>query len=104
MATSSSGSFYDLRDDIARALKKGEKEKAHKGPIEDYTWARPHDWPYNFTMNVCAPVVKTVNDVVGVEKAQWKNVSAYYEAGGKTYSLGSVFRHCALRSLWINMH
>lgn len=90
VATSGTGAFYDLRDDIASALKDGEKERAHKGPIEDYTYAKPHDWPYNFTMNVCAPVVKTVKDVVGVDRAQWKNISAYYEAGGKTYSLGLV--------------
>lgn len=88
VATSTSGAFYDLRDDIASPMKEGEKERAHKGPIEDYTYAKPHDWPYNFTMNICAPAVKTVKDVVGVEKAQWKNISAYYEAGGKTYSLG----------------
>lgn len=88
VATSTSGAFYDLRDDIASAIKEGEKERAHKGPIEDYTYAKPHDWPHNFTMNICAPVVKTVKDVVGVERAQWKNISAYYEAGGKTYSLG----------------
>ena len=88
VAISSSGAFYDLRDDIATPIKEGEKEKAHKGPTEDYTWAKPHDWPYNFTMNLCAPVVQGVKDVVGVDKAQWKNVSAYYEAGGKTYSLG----------------
>jgi cation-dependent mannose-6-phosphate receptor len=88
VATSASGAFYDLRDDIASAVKDGEKEKAHKGPTEDYLYSKPHDWPYNFTMNVCAPVVKEVKDVVGVDKAMWKNISAYYEAEGKVYSLG----------------
>jgi cation-dependent mannose-6-phosphate receptor len=88
VATSASGAFYDLRDDIASAVKDGEKEKTHKGPIEDYLYSKPHDWPYNFTMNVCAPVVKEVKDVVGVDKAMWKNISAYYEAEGKVYSLG----------------
>lgn len=74
---------------MAVALKDGEKGlKSHRGPIEDYTYAKPHDWPYNFTMNVCAPVLKTVKDVVGVEKSKWANISAYYEAGGKIYSLG----------------
>jgi cation-dependent mannose-6-phosphate receptor len=86
VATSSSGAFYDLRDDIAIAA--GEGRHGHKGQIEDYVYAKPHDWPYNFTMNVCAPVVKEVNDVVGVDRAMWKNVSAYYEAEGKVYSLG----------------
>lgn len=88
VATSSSGAFYDLRDDMASAIKEGEKEKSHKGPTEDYLYSKPHDWPYNFTMNVCAPVVKGVKDVVGVDKGTWKNVSAYYEAEGKVYSLG----------------
>ncbi|KAB5517467.1 mannose-6-phosphate receptor binding domain-containing protein [Coniochaeta sp. 2T2.1] len=90
VATSSSGAFYDLRDDMASALKEGEKERKHKGPVDDYRWERPHDWHYNFTMNICAPVVKGVKDVVGVDKALWKNVSAYYEEGGKTYSLGQL--------------
>lgn len=104
VATSGSGAFYDLRDDIARPLKQGEKEKSHKGPTEDYTYVRPHDWPYNFTMNVCAPVVDPVRDVVGVERAQWKNISAYYEDGGKTYSLGSVHIHYAMFSFGVNMY
>jgi cation-dependent mannose-6-phosphate receptor len=86
VATSTSGAFYDLRDDMASPVKEG--EKSHKGPIEDYTYEKPHDWPYNFTMNICAPVVQGVKDVVGVDRAQWKNISAYYQAEGKTYSLG----------------
>lgn len=88
VATATSGAFYDLRDDMAIPMKEGEKERAHKGPTEDYNYAKPHDWPYNFTMNVCAPVVTPVKDVVGVNQAQWKNISAYYHAGGKTFSLG----------------
>lgn len=90
---STTGSYYDLRPDVAAAVKDGEKH--HKGvPTEDYTWARPSEWPYNFTLNVCAPVVKGVKDVVGVEKALWKNTSAYYEDGGEIYSLGYAMPSC----------
>lgn len=84
---STTGSFFDLRPDIAAAVKEGEKH--HKGvPTEDYTWAKPAEWPSNFTMNICAPVVEGVADVVGVDKKLWQNISAYYEADDKIYSLG----------------
>lgn len=89
VATSTSGAFYDLRPDMAVVVKDGEKQ--HKGvPVEDYTYAKPHDWPYNFTMNVCSPVVKGVKNVVGVDKYLWTNISAYYELEGKVYSLGQL--------------
>lgn len=84
---SSTGSFFDLRPDMAAAQKDGKKH--HKGaPTADYTWSRPSDWPYNFTMNICAPVVEGVEDVVGVDESLWQNISAYYEADEKIYSLG----------------
>jgi cation-dependent mannose-6-phosphate receptor len=83
-----SGAFYDLRPDMAVAVKEG--EKARKGvPTDDYLYAKPHDWPHNFTMNICAPVVKPVK-AEGIETSMAKNISAYYEQGGKIYSLGYV--------------
>lgn len=86
VATSTSGAFYDLRPDIAVAPVEG--SKIQKGvPTADYL-ARGWDYGSNFTMNICSPVVKPVEDVVGVEKALWKNISAYYETKGKIYSLG----------------
>lgn len=42
-------------------------------------------------MNVCGAVLEDLEErggVVGVEKSQWRNISAFYEAGGKVYSLG----------------
>ncbi|KAL1861771.1 hypothetical protein VTK73DRAFT_6913 [Phialemonium thermophilum] len=85
----STGAFFDLRPDIAVAAKEGEKH--HRGvPLEDYTYRKPTEWPHNFTMNICAPVVKPVTDVVGLDEALWQNVSAYYEDGGKIYSLGQL--------------
>lgn len=57
----------------------------------DYSW-NTTGWglPYNFTMNFCGPVVEELGEegVVGVEKKDWGNVSAFYRQGGKTYSIG----------------
>ncbi|KAK3358058.1 mannose-6-phosphate receptor binding domain-containing protein [Lasiosphaeria hispida] len=86
VATATSGAFYDLRPDTAVVVAEG--AKAPKGvPTEDYL-ARGWDYGSNFTLNICGAVVKRVGDVEGVDKASWKNISAYYEHGGKTYSLG----------------
>ncbi|KAK0630875.1 mannose-6-phosphate receptor binding domain-containing protein [Bombardia bombarda] len=86
VATSTSGAFYDLRPDMAVAVVEGAKPL--KGaPTADYL-ARGYDYGSNFTLNICGSVVKTVEDVVGLDKAAWKNVSAYYESKGKVYSLG----------------
>ncbi len=86
VATATSGAFFDLRPDTAVVVVEGEKHV--KGvPTEDYV-ARGWDYGSNFTLNVCNAVVKKVTDVVGVEKALWRNVSAYYETKGKVYSLG----------------
>lgn len=80
-----SGAFFDLRPDIATAPKDGSKHK--RGPSADYL-VRGYDYNSNFTLNFCEPVVKPVEDVVGLDKASWRNVSAYYEKDGKVYSLG----------------
>lgn len=86
VATATNGAFFDLRPDIAIAVAEG--EKAPRGtPTEDYI-ARGWDYGYNFTLNICEPVLKKVEDVVGVDKELWSNISAYYEADGKIYSLG----------------
>ncbi|KAK4153569.1 mannose-6-phosphate receptor binding domain-containing protein [Chaetomidium leptoderma] len=86
VATATSGAFFDLRPDAAVAVAEG--EKAPKGiPTEDYI-ARGWDYQTNFTLNICNAVVNKVDDVVGVEKPLWRNVSAYYETKGKVYSLG----------------
>lgn len=55
----------------------------------DYSW-NTTGWglPYNFTMNFCGPVIEPIEDVVGVDKNVWRNVSAYYKQGGKVYSIG----------------
>lgn len=85
-ATTGAGAFFDLRPDTAVVVPEGEKPP--KGsPVDDYV-ARGWDYGSNFTLNFCSPVVKEVEDVVGLDKDLWNNVSAYYETKGKIYALG----------------
>jgi cation-dependent mannose-6-phosphate receptor len=88
--SSSSGNFYDLRP-ISVALIDPSKKL---GSSKTDSWhAKGHDYPGNFTLNICAPVVEELGknnlpDVVGVDKDLWRNVSAYYEVDGKAFSIG----------------
>ncbi|EOO03192.1 putative vacuolar sorting receptor protein [Phaeoacremonium minimum UCRPA7] len=85
-AKSTSGAFFNLSPDIAIKLEEG--TKPHKSaPSEDY-YARGYDYGYNFTLNICAAVVKPPKEVVGLDDDLARNVSAYYESKGKVYSLG----------------
>lgn len=89
-AASSTGSFYDLRP-LAILPPADDQKKPAKGVKIDDWHARGwdyHDGKANFTLNICAPVVDPIKDVVGVSRDLWKNVSAYYEVGSKKYSLG----------------
>ncbi|CAK7202997.1 Cation-independent mannose-6-phosphate receptor CI-MPR [Sporothrix eucalyptigena] len=86
-ATSTSGAFYDLRHDIVLPPVEGGKKPKASVPVTDYT-ARGHDYGANFTMNICAAVVKPVKNVEGLDRDLWANVSAYYERNGETFSLG----------------
>lgn len=89
-ATSTNGgSFFDLRPDIAVAPKKDSKH-SRRVQNEDYT-VKGYDYGYNFTLNICDAVLKAPENVVGVESALYKNVSAYYTTeSGKVYSIGCV--------------
>ena len=65
-------------------------KKVH-GDDRDESWhAKGHDYGTNFTLNICAPVIEDLEDVVEVDKARWRNVSAFYRSDGKTYSIGWV--------------
>ena len=93
--TSPSGSYFDLSPLSVLA-----PDHAHRKGKDDRTesWlARGHDYGVNFTMNFCAPVVEEVHDVVGVDEAEWRNVSAFYEENGRTYSLGWVVPSASVR-------
>lgn len=75
----SSGDFYDLNTITKKADKDDRTESWH---------SRGYDYGTNFTLNFCAPVIETLEDVVGVDEALWQNVSAFYKLEGKTYSIG----------------
>ena len=78
--------YYDLRKLAVLPLEEGEKK--HKDDREESWHAKGYDYGANFTINFCAPVVEELKSVVGVEEKLWKNVSAFYEKEGKTYSIG----------------
>ena len=82
------GAFFNLNPISLSAVEAG--KKAHKDQREESWHAKGYDYPANFTLNVCAPVVEKLDHVVGVPKYQYKNVSAYYQSDGKTYSIGYV--------------
>lgn len=83
--SSTTGSFFDLRPLSIQPL---EGKKPAKNAKADSWHARGYDYKGNFTLNVCTPVVEPVEDIVGVDKSHWQNVSAYYEVDGKKYSVG----------------
>ncbi|OLN87456.1 putative mannose 6-phosphate receptor-like protein [Colletotrichum chlorophyti] len=82
---SGNGAFYDLRPDIAV---KAEDGKSAKNSITTDYHARGWDYGRNFTLNICAPVIDAVEDVVGLSKGESKNVSAYYTYKNEIYSIG----------------
>ncbi|KAH8815726.1 mannose-6-phosphate receptor binding domain-containing protein [Xylogone sp. PMI_703] len=87
--TNSAGAFFDLS--ALSILPPDEDDKTTNRWKKKDSWhARGYDTGTNYTLNVCAPVTETdaLDDVVGIDEKLWKNVSAYYESGGKTYSLG----------------
>ncbi|KAJ0335526.1 hypothetical protein COL922a_009104 [Colletotrichum nupharicola] len=79
------GPFYDLRPDIAVKVEEG---KSSKGAVTTDYHARGWDYGKNFTLNICAPVIDPVEDVVGLGKGESKNVSAYYTYKTETFSIG----------------
>jgi cation-dependent mannose-6-phosphate receptor len=85
------GAYYDLN--TITVLPPEEQKKAHKDE-QHHSWkAKGYDYGTNFTINFCAPVIESLEDVVGVEESLWKNISAFYTFGGKTYSIGWVLRN-----------
>ncbi|EON63430.1 hypothetical protein W97_02657 [Coniosporium apollinis CBS 100218] len=78
--------YFDLNPIVARLPVEG--KKPHKHDITEGWHARGYDYPMNFTLNFCEPVVEKLKDVVGVDKALWANVSAYYTLHGDVYSIG----------------
>lgn len=82
-----SGAFFDLSRMSIQRPEPGKKHDKDDAIIESWH-ARGYDYPANFTLNICGAVVEELDDVVGVDKALWRNVSGFYEMRGKTYSIG----------------
>ena len=83
-----SGLYYDLSPISLSPPQLKNGKKANKDERDESWHAKGHDYPANFTINICAPVIEDVEDVVGVGSSRWKNISAYYEQKGKIYSIG----------------
>ena len=81
-----SGDFYDLNSITVQPLK--DHKTAHKDDRRESWHSRGYDYGTNFTLNFCAPVIETLDEVVGVDKSLRQNVSAFYKLDGKTYSIG----------------
>lgn len=96
--SSATGSFYDLRK--LSILPPVEGKKPGKHDKTDDWKARGYDYAEgkaNFTLNICAPVVAPVDEFEGISKSLYKNVSAYYQLGSKTYSIGQTSSNLTLR-------
>ncbi|KAI9827952.1 MAG: Cation-independent mannose-6-phosphate receptor CI-MPR [Phylliscum demangeonii] len=81
------GSFFDLTPISVARPAAGKKKTGKEGRAESWH-AKGHDYPANFTLNVCAPAIEDVQHVVGVDRDRWRNISAFYERDGHTYSIG----------------
>ncbi|PGH08345.1 cation-dependent mannose-6-phosphate receptor [Blastomyces parvus] len=82
------GAYFDLNTIALSPPETKDGKKVRRKDREESWHARGYDYPANFSLNICAPVIEKLNDVVGVEDSKWANVSAYYTLDGKTYSIG----------------
>ena len=80
--------YYDINAIAVQPLK--DHKKAHKDDRTESWHARGYDAGTNFTLNFCAPVIESLEDVEGIKEDLVKNISAFYEWKGKTYSIGYV--------------
>lgn len=83
---SNNGYYYDLNTIAVQPLV--DHKKAHKDDREESWHARGWDYSMNFTINFCAPVIETLEEVEGLSSEAAKNVSAFYKEGDKTFSIG----------------
>ncbi|KAL2402869.1 hypothetical protein ABEF93_005510 [Exophiala dermatitidis] len=80
----STGSFFDLRP----LQLKVDGTKYQVASNESYH-VKGYDYPANFTMNFCGPVVENLDDVEGIPTTKIANVSAFYkDHRGDIYSIG----------------
>lgn len=83
----SSGAFFDLNSLYIQPPSKDSKSSKKDDKPESWH-ARGYDYGANFTLNFCGPVVEELEDVKGVSKSHWSDVSAFYTVGESTYSIG----------------
>jgi cation-dependent mannose-6-phosphate receptor len=84
----SSGLYFDLRAISLFPPELKDGEKIDQNARNESWYCKGYDYPANFSINVCEPVIEPLRDVVGVDSSRWKNISAYYEQDGQIYSLG----------------
>ncbi|KAL9126674.1 MAG: hypothetical protein Q9217_004318 [Psora testacea] len=86
----SNGNFYDLNTITVHRLEN--HKKVHKDDRSESWHARGWDYGMNFTMNFCAPVIEDLSKdgVEGIKGDAVKNISAFYQVGHKTYSIGQA--------------
>jgi len=99
----SSGAFFDLNSLHIQPPSKDSKSSKKDDKPESWH-AKGYDYGANFTLNICGPVVEELDDVVGVHKSLWKNTSAFYTVGKRTYSIGyATFCEPGL-TLWLTIN
>jgi cation-dependent mannose-6-phosphate receptor len=80
----STGAFIDLRPLELNV----EGTKSQSAANESYH-VKGYDYPSNFSINFCGPVVEELKEVEGIPKNKWANISAFYkDSEGDIYSLG----------------
>ena len=74
--SSSTGSYYDLTP-LDLSLPSNAKVRDAR---KQSWYAKGHDYPSNFSLNICGPVVEPLEHVKGLPPIAWGNVSAFYES------------------------
>lgn len=81
--------FFDLNPMRRLPPSDTDGKKNSKKEGDEGSWhARGYDYGANFTINFCGPVVEELDEVQDLDKALWKNVSAFYEKGSKQWAIG----------------
>jgi cation-dependent mannose-6-phosphate receptor len=82
----STGAFIDLRP---LQLSPPSDSKSVSNAANESYHVKGYDYPSNFSINFCGPVVEELDDVEGISRKQVQNISAFYnDDHGDTYSLG----------------
>ncbi|KAL8894525.1 MAG: hypothetical protein Q9192_004249 [Flavoplaca navasiana] len=94
--------YYDISPIAVQPLV--DHKKAHKDDRTESWHARGYDFGTNFTLNFCAPVIETLEDVVGIKEDLLKNISAFYEWKGKKYSIGQTSTELVFRGRELSLN